>query len=792
METRPRRRRRPALSCQICRRRKIKCDHNEPCSNCVRHKVQCVYTLYGDGNELRAVTASELPNRAIPETRQYHPVSGNWRDQTTTAGTGANLSPAEASAQQPTPTSSQYRSAIEHHHIDGSHVNTGDPRITGERPVGQVHDSRASQPPAGHSDIQAVASSLGDLQATGNKENPSVAELLERVRKLEESAASHTEARSADWLRKLALNKSRDLGKSPWMGLPQELSAIIDCYSEMIGKESGNASYRTSETRSLVAQSGDLVKKCKDAAKNIKIRRPSRNHEFPPGLELPPRDVSDAMVNLYFESFESTHRILHGPSFRAEYQRYWDRPDGAPIELRLKILLVIGLGSSLHEHKSTDDALKNADLVHRWTYVAQNWLSGPLEKDRLSIGGLQIFCLTILARQIFSVGGDLTWISTGSLVQIAMQMGLHRDPNNLPTTMPLQAELRRRLWATILELVVQSSLDTWMPPRIHLDEFDVEPPSNLNDEDLDESTAFVQAHPRTTFTATSMQLTLLESLPARLRIVQLLNNLHSEPSYPRVLELSLALTEALQECASRTKHHTTSSHCTPFRRNYLDYLVRRFALPLHMSFSSRSRAEPTYRHSRQASLDAALAIISPEPDPRFRRLMALGGGMFREGQRCALTAVGLELIAHAEAQRRDGTLGRVGAYRDMLKGAVRDLLSLSEERIHLGETNVKSHMFLRMILAQVGAMEAGVPVELEVARSARDSLELCHGILSARARNVPGSSSSSSAAAAAAAAADADVAGAGTDEYLGFENYNMYGMGVDFDWDSIMSDVGFS
>lgn len=753
-----------------------------------------MYTLYGDGNEPRAVMASERPKRAYLEARKFNTVQGNWTHQTTTAEPGANLSPAEASVQQPTPIGtgsarSQNGSAIEHGHIDGSHIDPRGHHITAEIPVGQVHNPGFSQPPVGHIESQETAFSLENVQAAGSKGTPSVAELLERVRKLEESTASRAEPRSSDssdWLRKLALNKSRDLGKSPMMGLPQELSVMIDCYSEMIGKESGNASFKTPETASLVAQSGDIIKKCKDTAKDIKLGRPSRTQASYPEIKLPPRDVSDAMINLYFESFESPHRILHGPTFRAEYQRYWDRPDSAPIELRLKILLVIGLGSSLHEHNSTEDALKNADLVHRWTYVAQSWLSGPLEKDRLSISGLQIYCLTILARQIFSVGGDLTWISTGSLVQIAMQMGLHRDPKNLPATTPLQAELRRRLWVTIVELVVQSSLDSWMPPRIHLDEFDVEPPSNLNDEDLDESTTFVQPHPKSTFTATSMQLTLLESLPVRLRIVQLLNTLHSEPSYPAVLELSLALTSALQECASRTGKHdnTNSEHCTPFRRNSLDYLVRRFALPLHMSFSSKSRAEPSYRHSRQASLDAALAIISPEPDPRFRRLMALGGGMFREGQRCALTAVGLELIAHAEAQRLDGTLGRVGAYRDMLKGAVRDLLSLSEERIYLGETNVKSHMFLSMILAQVQAMEAGVPVELEVARGARDSLEICHGILSARARNVLDSS--------AAAPGGADVAAAGVDEYQGFENYNMYGMGVDFDWDSIMSDVGFS
>lgn len=565
------------------------------------------------------------------------------------------------------------------------------------------------------------------------------------------------------------------------MGKPLEFSVMIECYTEIIGKDSGKLPYKTPETASLVAESGELIRKCKAAAKSIKRSRPSRSHESSHGIGLPPRETSDAMVSLYLSSFESTHRILHRPSFWAEYERYWDSPNTAAIELRLKISLVIGLGSSLYDHQSTADALSNADMVHRWIYVAQNWLSGPLEKDRLTIDGLQIYCLTILARQIFSVGGDLTWISTGSLVQIAMQMGLHRDPSHLPSITPLQAEIRRRLWATILELVVQSSLDSWMPPRISVDEYDIKPPSNLNDEDLDESTTVTNPRPEGVFTDTTIQLTLLKSLPLRLSIVQLLNNLHSEPTYPRVLELSLALTKALQACASKVKH--ASEHNTPFRRNLLDYLVRRFALPLHTSFSFRARAEPTYRHSRQASLDAALAILSPEqPDPEFARLMALGGGMFREGQRGALLAVGLELIAHLEAQRLDGTLGRAGAYRGVLKGAVRDLLGLSEERVRLGETNVKSHMFLSMILAQVEAVEAGVAVELHVARGARDSLELCYGILSARASSLPDSSTAPS---------EAGTVAAGVGEN-GFENFNVFGMGVDFDWDSIMSDVGFS
>lgn len=753
----------------------------------MRHKAQCVYTLYGnrDDHGSRAVTASERPKRAFLEARGLHTVPGSSTEQTTAAGAGVNLSPADASAQLEQPSLASTgganglnRPVIEQGHVGGSHVSPHGPSITAEIPVLHADYPHLPQSTVRHVDNQSVELSPENVQAAGSKADLRVAELLERIRKLEESSESRAGARSADWPLQLVLGKPRDLGKIRWMGKPQEFSVMVDCYSEMVGKDSGKAPYKTAETALLVAQSGELVQKCKDTAKNLKLGRPSRTQASTPELKLPPRDISDAMIDLYFSSFESTHRILHGPTFQAEYQHYWDHPDSAPTELRLKILLVIGLGSSLHDHQNTDATLNNADTVHQWIYAAQNWLSGPLEKDRLSVSGLQIYCLTILARQIFSVGGDLTWISTGSLVQIAMQMGLHRDPNYLPPFTPLQAELRRRLWATILELAVQSSLDSWMPPRISLDEFDVEPPANLNDEDLNETTTVIQPHPKSTFTATSIQLTLLESIPVRLRIVQLLNSLRSEPTYPRVVELSLALTAALQACTSKTKHNS-SEHCTPFRRNLLDYLIRRFALPLHMSFSSKSREEPTYRHSRQASLDAALAIISPEPDARFERLMALGGGMFREGQRCALTAVALEFIAHTEAQRLDGTLGRVGAYRGMLKGAMRDLLSLAEHRIRLGETNVKNHMFLSMIVAQVEAVEAGLPVELEVARRARDSLEFCYGILSERASNVQASS---------AAPSDAGFAAAGIGEYQEYE----YGMGVDFDWDSIMSDVGFS
>lgn len=372
-------------------------------------------------------------------------------------------------------------------------------------------------------------------------------------------------------------------------------------------------------------------------------------------------------------------------------------------------------------------------MVHQWIYTAQAWLSGPLEKDRLNINGLQIHCLTILARQAFAIGGDLIWMSMGSLIHRAMQMGLHRDPKHLQTMSVLQSEIRRRLWATIIEMALQASLDSAMPPRISFDDFDTMPPSNVNDDEVSEEStnASLTPHPKSTYTASSIQILLLDSLPTRLRILQLLNGLHSELSYTEILALTTKLTDTCRAYSTFMKENRTSG-ITAFHRNLLDYLVRRFVIVLHCPFVSKARTNPLFYYSLKASLDAAMSVISPEPDKGFSHLMTIGGGLFREGLWHAQAAICLELLAEVDAQAADGTLHRKSAYRDLLKQAVRDLMVLFTERIRRGETNIKSHMFLSIVLAQAEAIETDAPPRLRMAQSAVESLDICTGLLQNR------------------------------------------------------------
>lgn len=478
----------------------------------------------------------------------------------------------------------------------------------------------------------------------------------------------------------------------------------------------------------MLGDAAEVLQKCKRLARSSKIWRPSRLFGIQ-GYDLVPpgRQVADAMAVEYFTYFESTIRILHIPSFWKLYKEFWVNQNSAKMETQLIILLVVAIGASLQDRSQNSTALPNIAQIHQWIYAAQTWLAGPLEKDRLDIAGLQIYCLLVIARQIYSVGGDLVWMSLGSLLHRAMQLGLHYDPTHFQGMSLLKAELRRRLWYTILELLIQGSLDTAMPPRISTDEYDTEPPSNVDDADLDENTRVLPSKPDSEYTDTTLQRHLVSALPARIRIVRYLNAIKADLSYPEAMSLSSGLNTVQRKATLALQAY--SDKVSPFQRNMVDFLLRRFVVPLHSPFACEARTTPAFHYSLKACTEASLALINPEPDARFARLLDCAGGLFREGLRSANTAISLDLIIQTRTQQADGTLHRTHTVRDGLKRSVVDMLERCDRRIGNGETNVKSYVFLSMVLAMTEAMESGEPCELKIAQSARDALTHCFGIL---------------------------------------------------------------
>jgi hypothetical protein len=385
----------------------------------------------------------------------------------------------------------------------------------------------------------------------------------------------------------------------------------------------------------------------------------------------------------------------------------------------------------------------------KWIFAAQAWLSSPFEKGRLHISCLQIYCLLLITREENSVAGDLVWISGGSLIRAAFQMGFHRDPKYLPGMAPLEAELRRRLWATVVEIDVQSALDSGMPSLLSVDDWDTEPPANVDDIYLNESTTSIVSKPPHVFTQTSLQISLLKSIRSRLEVIRLANNFRAEPSYDEILDLDASLTKACKETTSFINKTNASfppnlPPISQFYRNIIDCSVRRFILILHRPFAAKARTDPRYYFSRKVCLDSSLIMLtypsslpnSPPPEPGidddYTRLKLVGGGFFKG----IIVHGNMTLFSELLSQIEEGT---PSVHRQPLKAVFRDVIDLAAKRIALVENNVKGHLFSTIVLAQVEALEQGVDPEQAVLKAARESASLCLELLRKRVEKLPDS-----------------------------------------------------
>jgi hypothetical protein len=199
------------------------------------------------------------------------------------------------------------------------------------------------------------------------------------------------------------------------------------------------------------------VAKIKQMARIIKASRlsqPSISREVIDSV--PPKEICDRLVECYIRTFEGVFRVLHVPSFRKDYEAYWTGSIPEKPSLILKMLLVFAIGVPFYDGPD-QPLLRSASA--KWIQAATQWLSGPHTKSRLNMAGLQIQILTLIARQVSNVDGDHIWIPAGSLLRAAMHLGLHRDPSHFGKISLYHCEMRRRLWATVLEVTAQSSLD---------------------------------------------------------------------------------------------------------------------------------------------------------------------------------------------------------------------------------------------------------------------------------------------------------------------------------------------
>jgi hypothetical protein len=484
----------------------------------------------------------------------------------------------------------------------------------------------------------------------------------------------------------------------------------------------------------------NLLEKCKIMARKVKAERPIQWHMNPDFRDyFPSRDIADKLVQNYLRTMESVHRILHIPSFQREYKDYWANPQRASTTSVVKILLVMTIGTCFVQEEG-NYALRS--MAQQWVYAAQSWISAPFEKGRLNLSGLQVHCLLIIARQTNVVGGDLMWIAAGTLLRTAMAMGFHRDPKNFPKMTVLHGELRRRLWATVLELNIQTSLGGGMAPLITLSDFDTEPPSNFDDEDISETTEVPPTpKPPHVYTQTSIQIQLLKSIRTRNRIGCVINDFNTEPSYDEILHLGAEITSCCNQTTILFNSYPASlPRPSAVQRNLLDMFVRRFVIGVHRP--SSVKPHPQFYFSRKTCVDASLLMLSYpcDPPPEFglmddyTRLMSVGGGIFKESIfQCAMI-ICLDLVGQYEEDVKSGIAATAASKmaRLPLLQLLQQISDLAAKRIEIGENNVKGYIFICGALGQIKALENGTSPDEGMRNGAIESARRCLELLKRR------------------------------------------------------------
>jgi hypothetical protein len=245
-------------------------------------------------------------------------------------------------------------------------------------------------------------------------------------------------------------------------------------------------------------------------------------------------------------------------------------------------------------------------LIH----VCESWIAQSSQKHT-DLAWFQVQCLLLISKQTHQVKMKRRWIESGNLLRIAISAGMHRNPEFLQKktlSSVFEHEMRRRIWAFIVEWDLQTSVDRGMP-AVSLDA-DISPPSNLHDTDFDESiTVLPASRPLTEMTKMTYACLSAQSRGLRRKVISIFNQPLHRVSYDEVLasthELELNLASLPDWAGDRLRDSTAYDQSIALLRIQLE----QFLVILHAHAARQAVTKTHVNFSKQAFKSAAVSII---------------------------------------------------------------------------------------------------------------------------------------------------------------------------------------
>ncbi|KAI0802810.1 hypothetical protein GGR55DRAFT_663909 [Xylaria sp. FL0064] len=529
-----RRRDKPQLSCHLCRKRKLKCNRDQPCSSCAQRglAMSCTYSTNAEFSPSTDKGRAESQSSHLQDRiQQLEDLVVDLMHKTCTA--------APASESQ-TVVSTSPQSIVSKYLQDtrlGSEEISDD---TSDHGAVELGDTGASYVGSGH--WAAILDGIAELKEHFDKEK----------------TVQHAHLIS-------------DTPPSAISG-PQLLSGCI-----------------------IPPEIGEIL------------------------ASIPPRPMVDRLVSQYFNSFEDSPAIFHSGQFLEEYKRFWEEPSSTPCIWLGLLFGIMCLAAQFQKYSSDIGA---AELSARTS------VGSELEAMTATFRQRTVQCL-ILGR--YAKGGPYVvetlvlyfvnehflckdaevdvWIVLSIIVQVAIHTGYHRDPKYFKDISPFASEMRKRVWASIVELDLGVSAQMGVPRLIKPSQVDTGEPRNLHDSDFSQTSQCIPpACPATELTPMLYRITKGRLTAVFGLIWDSVTEVKSH-SYSEVMEIDAKLEDAHKSIPSCLEWQSIT-YCitdTPrviMQKLFLEGIYWRAKIVLHRKFLNRH-----YAYSKEACVNAAFKLL---------------------------------------------------------------------------------------------------------------------------------------------------------------------------------------
>lgn len=311
---------------------------------------------------------------------------------------------------------------------------------------------------------------------------------------------------------------------------------------------------------------------------------------------------------------------MYADPYALQYNKFWLNPTTAPVPwvsllfsiLSFAVFLYLRAGDTLPG--LFDDPAEAIAIFHQRAteclLISQYWKPTTYTIESL--------LMNVQIEFIRSQDSELAvWTLAGTITRLAMSMGYHRDPAQYPLISCFQGEMRRRVWAGIIQLDIFFSFQMGLPRMIATNQCDTLPPRNLLDTDFNmNSTELPPSRPDTENTPASYMIAkgrllgVFADIAAQSSSVQP-REYHQYLTFDRQLnEAHAAIPERLQ--SKDLGDSLTVSPAIIIRRHLLELLYQKSRCILHREYMIKARDDPKVMYSRSSCVDAAMTLLGQQ------------------------------------------------------------------------------------------------------------------------------------------------------------------------------------